>query len=57
MVYKKKEHLVYSAVLLKNVNFIPNDHTQSKFFFYKIYVIYPNVGIHTYINYGPAVFA
>ena len=55
MVYKKKEHLIFSVALLKNVNFIPNDHIQSKIS-YRIYVIYPNVRIHIYIKHGPAIF-
>jgi hypothetical protein len=55
MVYKKKEHLIYSVALLKNVNFTPYDHMQSKIC-YKINIIYPNVAIHTYTNHGPAVF-
>jgi hypothetical protein len=55
MVYKKKQHLIFNAALLKNVNFIPNDHIQSKIC-YGIYVIYPNVRIYTYIKHGPAVF-
>jgi len=30
MVYKKKQHLIFSSALLKNCYFISNEHIQSK---------------------------